>query len=155
MPRSTVTALRVVLALGLAGSLFVQVVMVPLLAADLDDAPAGVRWPVVAIVLLGIVCVQVTMVCTWRLTTLVRRGAVFSQTSFRYVDAVAASAAVAALLLFALGAVAAPGEDVAPGVVLLIGGAGVLVLGVALLVLVLRALLAQAVALRTELDAVI
>ena len=56
----------------------------------------------------------------------------------------------------------APGEDVAPGVVLLIGGLGVCIAGVALIVLVLRMLLAQAVAreahaqqLQSELDEVI
>ena len=38
----TVQALRVVLALGLAGSVFVQTVMVPLLARDLDGADAEV-----------------------------------------------------------------------------------------------------------------
>ncbi|WP_369272439.1 DUF2975 domain-containing protein [Streptomyces sp. R11] len=39
-----------------------------------------------------------------------------------------------------------PGEAVAPGVVLLIGGVATAVMGVALIVLVLRMLLAQAVA---------
>lgn len=155
MNTMTVRALRLVLAAGLAGSLVVQAVMVPLLAADLDGASSGVRWSVVTIVVLGILTVQVTMVCVWRLLTLVRRGTVFSETAFRYVDVVAGAAAVAAVLLLALGVVAAPGEDVAPGVVLLLGGAGVLVGGVALLVLVLRALLVQATALRSELAAVI
>ena len=56
----------------------------------------------------------------------------------------------------------APGEAVAPGVVLLIGGLAVMVAGVALIVLVMRMLLAQAVArdaeahhLQAELDEVI
>jgi hypothetical protein len=162
MTHATVLALRVVLAAGLAGSLLVQAVMVPLLAVDLDGAPAGIRWPVVAIVVLGIVTIQVGMVCVWRLLTLVRQGTVFSDAAFRYVDLIVAAAASAAVLLFALGAVLAPGEDVAPGVVLLVGGAGGLVAGVALLVVVLRALLAQAVRrdaeashLQAELDAVI
>ena len=56
---------------------------------------------------------------------------------------------LAALLggsLFALGFVLAPGEAVAPGIVLIIGGVGLAVLGVALVVVVLRMLLAQAVA---------
>jgi hypothetical protein len=155
-------ALRVVLALGLAGSLFVQVVMVPLLASDLDEAPAAVRVPLVVIVLLGILTAQVTMLCVWRLLTMVRRGTVFSHGAFRYVDIVIGAVAVASLLTFALGATLAPGEAVAPGIVLLIGGAGVMVAGVALLVLVLRMLLAQAVArdaeahhLRAELNEVI
>ena len=99
---------------------------------------------------LGIVTVQVTMVCVWRLLTMVRRGTVFSHAAFRYVDVVFGAIVVASLLAFALGVTLAPGEDVAPGVVLLIGGAGVLVAGVALVVLVLRMLLAQAVALDAE-----
>ncbi len=150
-----VAALRTVLALGLVGSLFVQAVMVPLLFVDLDDAPTPVRVQVVVIVLLGIVAVQVVMVCTWRLLTLVGRDEVFSPRSFRHVDTISGAVVAAALLLFWLGAVAAPGEDVAPGVVLLIGGAGGLVLGVALVVRVMRALLVQAVGMRDELAEVI
>jgi hypothetical protein len=113
-------------------------------------------------VLLGIVTIQVTMVCVWRLLTMVRRGTVFSHAAFRYVDVVIGAAAVASLLMFGLGVTLAPGEAVAPGIVLLIGGAAVLIAGVALLVLVLRMLLAQAVArdaearhLQAELDEVI
>ena len=151
----TVRALRVVLAAMLAGSLFVQVVMVPLFWQDLDDASAGVRVPVVAIVVLGIVCVQVVALCVWRLLTMVRRDTVFSPGAFRFVDVIAGAVTVASLLTFALGVVLAPGEDVAPGLVLLIGGLGVCVAGVALVVMVLRALLSQAMHLRTELDAVI
>ena len=158
----TLRALRVVIALVLAGSLFVQVVMVPLLWADLDGATSGVRISVVAIVVLGIACVQVTAVCVWKLLTMVRRGTVFSDAAFRFVDVICGAIVVASLLAFALGVVLAPGEDVAPGVVLLIGGFAVCVAGVALIVRVLRLLLAQAVArdaeaqhLRAELDEVI
>jgi len=146
MGNLAVLALRVVLAMGLVGSVFVQAVMVPLLSIDLDDAPAAVRIPVVVIVLLSIATTQVTMVCVWRLLTMVRRGTVFSHAAFRYVDVVIGAAVVASLLTFALGFTLAPGEAVAPGVVLLIGGVGMMVAGVALLVLVLRTLLAQAVA---------
>jgi hypothetical protein len=137
-------------------------VIAPLLWQDLDEAPAGIRAPVVAIFVLGIVTVQVSAVCVWRLLTMVRRGTVFSDAAFRYVDVIFAAIACASGLAFALGVVLAPGEDVAPGVVLLIGGLGVLIAGVALIVLVLRMLLARAVArdaeatqLRAELDEVI
>ncbi len=158
----TVLTLRIVLALVLVGSLFVQAVMVPLLAIDLENGQVGARLPVIVIVLLGIVTVQVTAVCVWRLLTMVRRGTVFSHAAFRYVDVTFGAAAAASLLTFALGITLAPGEDVAPGVVLLIGGLAVLVGGVALIVLVLRMLLAQAVDrdaeahhLQAELDRVI
>ena len=162
MGNPTVLALRIVIAVVLAGSLFVQVVMVPLFWADLDGATASVRISVVTIVVLGIVCVQVTAVCVWRLLTMVRRGTVFSDAAFGFVDVICGAIVVASLLAFALGLVLAPGEDMAPGVVLLIGGFGVCVAGVALIVRVLRLLLAQAVArevevqhLQAELDEVI
>ncbi|CAM5642611.1 Transmembrane transporter OS=Streptomyces glaucescens OX=1907 GN=SGLAU_14790 PE=4 SV=1 [Streptomyces glaucescens] len=45
--------------------MFVQAVMVPLLAADLRDF--GLRTPVIVIVLLGVVTAQVVLVCVWRL----------------------------------------------------------------------------------------
>jgi hypothetical protein len=158
-------ALRIVLAMVLAGSLFVQTVMVPLLASDLDGLNAEhayLRTPLLVFIVLGIVTVQVTLVCVWRLLTMVRRGTVFSHAAFRYVDVVIGAVTAASLLTFGLGATLAPGDPVAPGIVLLIGGAGLLVAGVALIVLVLRMLLAQAVArdaeashLQAELDEVI
>ncbi|NIZ93146.1 DUF2975 domain-containing protein [Kineococcus rubinsiae] len=165
MGRLTVLVLRVVLAAVLAGALFLQVVLVPLLAADLAGAgPAvrAVRTPVVVIVVLGIVTVQVCAVCVWRLLTMVRRGTVFASRAFRPVDVVIGAIGAAAVLAFALGVVLAPGEAVAPGVVLLLGGAGVLIAGIALIVLVQRTLLVQAVArdreaatLQAELDEVV
>lgn len=165
MGKFTVITLRIVLALVLAGSLFVQAVMVPLMAIDLTEfGPdvAAVRTPVVVIVVLGIVAAQVVLVCVWRLLTMARRGTVFSDASFRYVDVVIGAVSSAAALVFALGVVLAPGDAVAPGIVLLIGGGAVTIGAVALVVLVLRALLVQAVArdaeanhLRSELDEVI
>ena len=145
MGKLTVLALRIVLATALAGSLFVQAVMVPLFWADLDEAPAGVRISLVVIVLLGIVTMQVAAVCVWRLLTMVRRGTVFSHAAFRYVDIVIGAISAASLLTFGLAVTLAPGEAVAPGIVLLICGASLIVAGVALIVLVLRMLLVQAV----------
>lgn len=145
MRYSVVRAPRIVLAAGLAGSLFVQAVLVPLLAINLKPLPAQVRFPVVIIAFLGIVTVQITMVCVWRLLTLVRQGTVFSQAAFRYVDVVTGAVATASLLTFWLAFVLA-GSGLPPETVLLIGGAAGLITGVALVVYVLRMLLAQAVA---------
>jgi hypothetical protein len=157
-----VLALRVVIAIALAGSVAVQAVVAPLLWHDLEGAPAGVRVPFVLIVVLGVGTMQVTAVCIWRLLTMVRHGTVFSPAAFRYVDIVIGAIGAAAALTFALAVVLAPGEEVAPGVVGLICGVSLVVAGVALIVLVLRVLLAQAVGLdtaardlRAELDEVI
>lgn len=165
MGRLTFLALRTVFAVVLAGSLVVQVVMVPLLATDLNDLgpdDAYLRAPLIILPVLFVVAIQVAAVCVWQLVTMVRGGTVFSHAAFRYVDVVIGAISAAALLTFALGAVLAPGDAVAPGVVLLVGGAGVLIAGIALIVLVLRMLLAQAVArdaqaqdLQAELDEVV
>ncbi|GAB2852562.1 DUF2975 domain-containing protein [Streptomyces deserti] len=163
MGKLTVLALRAVLVALLAGSVFVQTVMVALLADDLDDSVLADRHvPILVIVVLGIVTVQVVLVCVWQLVTMVRRGTVFSHAAFRYVHLVIGAFVAAALLVFALGVVLAPGEAVAPGIVLLLGGVSLAVFGVALIVLVLRMLLAQAVArdveaarMRAELEEVI
>jgi hypothetical protein len=149
MGQLTVLALRAVIVALLTGSLGVQVVMVPLLASDLDGLDADhsyLRAPLLLIVVLVVLAAQTVLVCVWRLVTMMRRGTVFSHAAFRYVHIVIGAFVAAALLVFALGTLVAPGEAVAPGIVLLLGGAGLAILGIALIVLVLRMLLAQAVA---------
>jgi hypothetical protein len=165
MGRITVIALRVVLCLMFAGAVFIQVVMLSLLGIDLEAADpdvALIRTPLVVLTVLGILALQAAVVCVWGLLTMVRRGTVFSTDAFRLVDTVIGAFAAASLFAFGLGVALAPGEAVAPGVVLLIGGVAVMIAAVALIVLVLRALLVQAVdrdaearQLRTELDEVI
>ena len=142
-------ALRAVLVLALAGSLFVQVVMVPLLWIDLDGAPAAARVAAVVIVVLGIATLQICAVCIWQLLAMVRRGSVFSARAFRYVDVMIAAILVGALLIFSLAVLLAPG-GVAPGLVGLICGAALVTAGVALVVFVLRMLLIQAAERETE-----
>jgi len=157
----TIIALRVVIALCLVGSLFVQVVLVPLFWVDLEGEALWGRITLVVIIVLGIMTMQVSAICIWQLLSMVRKGSVFSNAAFRYVDVVFGAVATASVLFFILAAVLAPGGT-APGIVGLIGGLGLAVAGVALVVLVLRMLLEQALAreveaehLRSELDEVI
>jgi hypothetical protein len=118
--------------------------------------------PLRVFTILGIGTIQVIGVCVWRLVTMVRRGTVFSQAAFRYVDVIIGAIVAAALVWFAVTVLNAPGQREDPGVTVIMGGIGLAILGVALLVLVLRMLLAQAVArdveaarMRAELDEVI
>ncbi|MEU9034083.1 DUF2975 domain-containing protein [Streptomyces sp. NPDC048352] len=157
----TVRALRAVLVVVLAGTVFVQVLMVWALATDPEDGSLPLT-PLRVLTMLGMVTAQVAVVCVWQLVAMVRRGTVFSPAAFRYVDVMIGAIVSAALLWFAVTAVNAPGQREDPGVTLIMGGVGVAVLGVALIVLVLRMLLAQAVArdveatrMRAELDEVI
>jgi hypothetical protein len=165
MGKLAVLALRIVLCMMFAGSVLIQVVMVPLLGVDLEQADpevALIRTPLVVLTVLVILALQVAVVCVWGLLTMVRQGTVFSGGAFRLVNVVIGAFTAASLLTFGLGVALAPGEAVAPGVVLLIGGVAVCIAAVALIVLVLKALLVQAVdrdaearQLRTELDEVI
>jgi hypothetical protein len=154
-------ALRAVIALSIAGTLLVQVGLVPLIWRDLDGTPAASRVTLVVVVVLGILTLQISALCVWRLLTMVRRGSVFSDAAFRYVDVIIAAIASGAVLVFVVAALLAPGEA-PPGLVGLICGAALVIGGVALIVYVLRTLLKQAVAreieaahLRSELSEII
>lgn len=144
MSRATILILRVVIALALAGSLVVQTVIVPLLWADLESEALWGRITLVVIAVLWIATLQVSAVCIWQLLTRVRRGSIFSRSSFRYVDVIIGAVTASAVLVFALAVVLAPGET-APGIVGLICGAALVLGGVALIVVVMRALLKQAI----------
>jgi hypothetical protein len=163
-----VRVLRLIIALALVGSVIVQGVLAPLMWVDMDGAPLGIRIPLLVILVLGVGTLQVTGVCIWRLLTMVHRGTVFSYAAFRYVDVVIGAIATASLLTFGIAVLArisnhsVPGDEVAPGLVGLIAGAALVIAGVAVVVLILRILLSQAVALdhtakhlQSELDEVI
>jgi len=163
MGQLTVRALRAVLVVVLTGTVFVQVLMVWVLVSGNDPEDGSLPLtPLRMITILGVGTAQVALVCVWRLVTMVRRGTVFSHAAFRYVDVIIGAIVAAALLWFAVTALNAPGQRDDPGVTLIMGGIGLAILGVALIVLVLRMLLAQAVArdvqaaqMQAELDGVI
>ncbi|MDP5314383.1 DUF2975 domain-containing protein [Streptomyces poriferorum] len=163
MGKLTVGALRVVLVVVLAGTVFVQAGMVWVLVGGNDPEDGSLPLtPLRVCTILGMVAVQVALVCVWRLVTMVRRGTVFSRTAFRYVDVMIGAIVAAALVWFTVTGVNAPGQRDDPGVTVIMGGVGVAILGVALIVHVLRLLLAQALArdveasqMQAELDEVI
>ncbi|MFD3538382.1 DUF2975 domain-containing protein [Streptomyces sp. NPDC058662] len=163
MGKLTVGALRAVLVVVLTGTVFVQALMVWMLVSGSDPEDGSLPLtPLRVITVLGIGTAQVALVCVWRLVTMVRRGTVFSHAAFRYVDGIIGAIVAAALVWFAVTALNAPGQRDDPGVTLIMGGIGVAILGVALIVLLLRMLLAQAVArdveaaqMQAELDEVI
>lgn len=161
MGNAMILALRIVIVIALIGSVVVQVMIVPAIWLDLVGAPLPARITFVSIIVLGVVTMQVFAVCVWMLLTKVRRGSVFSESSFVYVDVIVGAISTAAVLAFAMGVLLSFGEA-APGLVGLICGAGLVLGGMALLVVVMKALLRQAIdrerearALRAELDEVV
>ena len=83
MSRATILILRLVIALALAGSVVVQAFLLPLIWVDLEGVETASRVAFVVILGLGVATMQVFGVCVWQLLTRVRRGSIFSESSFR------------------------------------------------------------------------
>jgi len=151
-----IRTLRVVIAIALLGSAILQAGIVASLVWDSDETPTWITVSLAIIAVLGIATLQVIAVCVWRLLTMVGHGTVFSFAAFRYVDLIIGAISAAAALVFSVAVVArfanhaVPEDEVAPGVVGVICGIALVTGGVALLVYVMRTLLAQAVALDSE-----
>lgn len=156
--RIAVDLLRVLLIASLLVILFLQLIGLPWISGVVAEELPGeayLRWPILALAIMGLGCVQVGIVCTLRLLGFTRRGEVFSFRALRWVDgfigaSLAASLVCVATIVYQCFTVAGP-----PGWMLLLlfgvlGG-----IGMALLMGVMRSLLAQATTLRSEMDAVI
>lgn len=161
-----IRVLRGVIAVALLGSVVVQVGVVAALASEDERTAIPIALAVIGV--LGVLALQVVGVSVWRLLTMVGSGTVFTTGAFRHVDRIIGAVAAASVLVFGVAVVArfanhaTPGDEVAPGLVGLICGIALVVAGVALVIYVMRALLAQAVArdgearqLQSELDEVI
>ena len=97
---------------------------------------------------------QVVIVSTWKLLTMVKRDRIFSKAALGWVDAIVWATLTAWILLLGVFIYIVLNAD-DPGVpmLLMLMLVGVAVLG--LLMVVMRALLRQATALRTDMEAVI
>jgi Protein of unknown function (DUF2975) len=157
-----VLPLRVLLALVFAALLAAQIWAVPGVLPEITDASLEqevVRWVMAAVSIGGLLCVQVVIVCTWQLLTLVREDRIFSAGSLPWVNLIVAALAVGWLMLLAAFVCAyyfivdEVSDDAALPAVLLV----LLLVGavVGLLVVVMRALLKQATTLRADMEAVI
>ncbi len=119
---------------------------------DPDFAP--LRWPATAIVVFWLLCGQVVIVSTWKLLTLVTKDRIFSDASFKWVDAILWAIGAAWVVLVGVFLVVGFNAD-DPGVPLLMFLMVVGVTALELLMLVMRALLRRATTLNTEMQAVI
>jgi hypothetical protein len=103
---------------------------------------------------------EVVVVCTWRLLGLVRADRIFSEQAFAWVDAIVWTMVAGWVLLVAvfgtvIGIIYFTPALRDPGTPVLLVGIGLVSGVVVLLMVVMRALLRQAAALRADLEAVI
>ncbi|MEU4678623.1 DUF2975 domain-containing protein [Micromonospora sp. NPDC023737] len=115
---------------------------------------AYLRWPLTAVTVFWVLCVQVVVVATWKLLTMVKKDQIFTQASLAWVDAIVwAIAAAWVVLLGVFLYVGFRADDPGAPLLLFLLLIGVAVFG--LLIVVMRALLRQATTLRADMEAVI
>jgi hypothetical protein len=122
--------------------------------AQQSPESAYLRWPLTAIAVFWVLCIQVVVVCTWQLLTLVKDDRIFSDASLRWVNGIVGAVGAAWVVLLGVFLyVGFQADDPGMPLLLFLLLVGVAVLG--LLLVVMRALLRQATSLRTDMEAVI
>jgi hypothetical protein len=56
--------------------------------AEQHPDQASLRWPLTAVAVFWVLCVQVVVVCTWRLLSLVEADRIFTEVSLAWVDGI-------------------------------------------------------------------
>jgi Protein of unknown function (DUF2975) len=152
-----VAVLRVFLVLLFGVLVLFQVMSLPgqfAYMAQEDPEHAYLRWPATAVTLFWVLCIQVVIVSTWKLLTLVKDDRIFSETSLMWVNAIVWAILAAWVVLVGVFLyIGFNADDPGLPLLLFLMVIGVTVLG--LLMVVMRALLRQATTLRTDMEAVI
>lgn len=160
--RRVVLPLRILLAIVFAALLVAQIWAVPGLLPDLAEPTlerSFMRWTMGAVSVLGLLCVQVVIVCTWQLLTLVTNDRIFSTSALPWVNAIVWAIAAGWTMLLATLVCAyyfiidEVSDDPALPALLLLSLLVGAVIG--LLVVVMRALLRHATVLRADMESVI
>ena len=115
---------------------------------------AAWRWPLTALAVFWVLCLQVVVVSTWRLLGLVRDGRIFRPASLPWVDAMIAAVAAGWVVLAAVFVLVGLHAD-DPGLPMVLLALVLIGAVVGLLLVVMRGLLRDATALRSDLEAVI
>ncbi|WP_206497767.1 DUF2975 domain-containing protein [Rhodococcus sp. KRD175] len=152
-----VVLLRLFLAALFAVLVLMQVMSLPGQFAHMaQESPesAYLRWPLTIVSIFWVLCIQVVVVATWKLLTMVNRNAIFTRSSLVWVDTITWSILAAWVVLVGVFLYVGFGAD-DPGLPLLLFLLVVIVAVAALLMVVMRTLLRQATDLRTDMDAVI
>ena len=160
--RRVVLPLRILLMIVFAALLAAQIWAVPGLLPDLAEPTlerSFMRWTMLAVSVLGLACVQVVVVATWKLLSLVTQDRIFSASAMPWVNAIVWAIVAGWSMLLGTFVCAyyfivdeVSDDPVLPALLLLSLLVGA-VLG--LLMVIMRALLRQATTLRADMEAVI
>ncbi len=158
MHRTTIVVLKSLIALLLALLLVCQVFIVPAVAEQSAwryHEIAYLQIPGIVVGILFLLCVQIVLVCVWRLLSLVSADGIFSESAFPDVDvSLAAVAGATALVAVTLVTLLASGV-MTPSITLLCVLGIIVGAGLSLLIVVLRGLLRKAWQLEQDLSEVV
>jgi Protein of unknown function (DUF2975) len=158
MHQITIVSLKSLIAVLLALLVLCQVVVVPVIAAEMAERLpplAYLQWPGVVAAAFFVLCLQAALVCVWRLLTLAREGIIFNIRAFAYVDVILGAIIAATLIVVATLGVLTTAGAASPSIALLCVLGIVIGAVLALLVVVMRGLLRQASQLESDLAEVV
>lgn len=155
--------LRIILATLFAFLIVIQGMSLPGdFAHDLQQAPetAHLLWPIFLVAELGVLVVQVVIVCIWKLLTMVRKDRIFSAASMTWVNVIvwtfiAGWVLLAGLATYITAVIYFTPEIRDPGIPMVLFGMVLIGAVFVLLVVIMRALLRQATTLRSDMEEVI
>ena len=158
-----VLPLRILLVIVFLGLVVAQVMSFPgefIFSREEGPGADPWRWPMLLFWELQALCLQIVIVCTWRLLTLVQRDRIFTAASLRWVDVIVWTFVAGWLLLAAMsGSLIAyiyfTPELRDPGMPMVLIGITLIGAVLVLLIVVMRDLLRQAASLRADMDGVI
>ncbi|WP_314194996.1 DUF2975 domain-containing protein [uncultured Arthrobacter sp.] len=158
-----VLPLRVLLVMVFLGVLVAQVMSFPgefLFTTEEGPGMDPWRWPMLLFWELEALCLQIVIVCIWRLLTLVQSDRIFTAASLRWVDVIMWAFVGAWLLLAVMAAsliayIYFTPELRDPGMPAVLIGVTLIGAVLVLLIVVMRDLLRQAMSLRTDMEGVI
>lgn len=158
MNNTAIVALKSLIVTMIVLMLVCQAFLVPAVAgqtAYYNPEFAHLELPGIVIAIAFLLCVQLALVCVWRLLSLVRSSTIFSADAFTWVNGIL-GLVVAATAIIVGAFVTLQIAGVASGSVNVMCVLGVILgAGLALLVVVLRGLLQQASQLQHDLDEVV
>jgi len=158
MHRATTLTLKSLIVVLVALLVLCQTVVVPAIAAGTAERIpplAFLQWPGVIAAAVFVACLQVALICVWRLLSLVGEGSIFNPRAFVFVDVIVGAIIVATLIVLAAIILLTAVGAASPSITLLSVLGVVIGAVLALLVVVLRGLLRTATQLESDLAEVV
>ena len=147
MERAAIIGTKAIIVFFVALSLLGQIVVIPFLASEVaTEYPEFAHLKIIGIIgcVAIVASVQVALLCTWRLVTLVKRDTIFQPAAFRIVNILIASFLTVGVLAFIGNAIVAFAGAGHPSILLLSTVTISASLGIALLLVIMKELLRKA-----------